>query len=81
MRVSAITKTIESTPEGQIITEVTNPCNIDQGEILSWTTLHDEDGVPDYVVVITKNGISMDIEYNEDVLSNLAAEFRSRGVL
>lgn len=82
MRASAILRKIEMSPDGsQTFVENINQCNFDQAEVFSWTIINDEEGIPDYIMLITKNGISMEVEYDENVLSALAAEFRSRGVL
>lgn len=81
MRALAITKKVTVTENGQEVYETTSQCNFDQGEVFSWTVINDEDNIPDYIVLITKYGVSMELEYDEDVLSKLAAEFRSRGVL
>lgn len=82
MKALAITKSISQTEEGnQFVEENTCECNFDQSEIFSWTVIKDENGIPDYITMITKNGISLEVEYDEKVLSNLAAEFRSRNVL
>ena len=82
MKASAITRRLEFGEDNeQTYKESISPCNFDQGEIFSWTVINDDNGIPDFITLITKRGISMEIEYDENILSSLAAEFRSRGVL
>lgn len=82
MKAYAITKSFTLDQTGnQIVTENSSICNFDQTEVFSWTVIRDENNIPDYITLITKNGISLELEYDENVLSSLASEFRQRNVL
>ena len=54
----------------------------DHREILSATVIEDVDtDEPDYIHIITKRGVTLDLEYEEDVYLDIAKYFRTQDLL
>jgi len=57
-----------------------NDTVFDESQIFSFTILNDEFGEPEFIEILTRNGVQCTLVYNENLLINLAQNFRERGI-
>ncbi len=66
----------EDTPVKHIVDTIFDP-----SEVFSFTTITSPEGRPEYIEILTKNGISCTLIYEENLIIDLATNFRDRKIL
>ena len=82
MKGKAYNKYMETDEEGNVqIYETVHDTVFDHSEVFSFTTINGEDGEPEFIEIITKRGVSCQLVYEENLIIDLAQEFRRRNAL